>query len=85
MNIVEAERLRTLREITDDYYKVKKDADDYWDKIVGPEVEQCKTRDDLVELMGKIANQCSNSDTHMRDMPPGYSMRFMTALGRLPF
>jgi hypothetical protein len=61
--------VRTLREIVDDHERVNAEAREYFDAVLRPRIDACKSRVEFRELLDWIMGEACSEDGRSRDVP----------------
>jgi hypothetical protein len=61
--------VRTLREIVDDYERVNAEAKEYFDAVLRPRIDACRSRVEFRELLAWTKGEACSEDGRSRDVP----------------
>lgn len=70
-------QINQLNQLANQQEALNKALDKFWTQVIEPAAQECKSPEDVRELMHKVNLACSNEHLQIRNMPGDYSVRFV--------
>lgn len=77
--------MHELRILVDRLEKAEQDIKDWFDASVQPKLDECKTREEVVQLQKSVSYFCRDADDVSRAMPRYIFSRFSIKVSELPY
>lgn len=77
--------MHELKLLVDRLEKAEQDIKDWFDANVQPKLDECKTREEVVQLQKSVSYFCTDDEGQIRDTPSYIFIQFCFKLSTFPY